>query len=151
MSDANPVFRARPLRVLVADDDPRDAALTATALRRHAVGSEVHVVHDGGAALEYLRQGPRFPVAPRPDLVLLDLRMPVVDGLGVLEVIKSDEALKSIPVVVLSGMAEAAHQAYELQAASFVTKPDSVDGYDDVLKVVSNFWLRVALIPGAGP
>src|SRR5947209_20432523 len=92
----------RPVQILLVEDDPDDVELAREALREGNVPSELNIVHDGEEALAYLRGQGRFAGAPQPDLILLDLKMPKKGGLEVLAEVKSDETLRTIPVIVLT-------------------------------------------------
>jgi PAS domain S-box-containing protein len=128
-----------PLRVLLAEDNEGDVRLIERALRQVAPGCEVHAVDNGVKALAYLRKGPEYPNAARPDLVLLDLKLPRKTGLEVLAELKREPALRRIPVVVLSS-SRADHdiaRAYELQATAYVAKP--VSDYREVIDSIVRF------------
>jgi PAS domain S-box-containing protein len=135
-----------PLRVLLAEDNEGDVRLIDRALRQVAPGCEVHSVDNGVKALAFLRRGPEYPDAPRPDLVLLDLKLPRKTGLEVLAELKREPNLRRIPVVVMSS-SRADHdiaRAYELQATAYVAKP--VSDYREVIESIVRF-LRTAERP----
>ena len=92
----------RPVQVLLVEDSPSDAAMTMEAMREGRIVNQVHVATDGEVAMAYLRQQGPYADAPRPDLILLDLNLPRMDGREVLEALKADERLRAIPVVVLT-------------------------------------------------
>src|SRR5204862_74713 len=96
------VDMGRPIEILLVEDSPSDAELTREALHEGKVLNNLHVVTDGEQALDFLRHQGKYPTAPRPDLILLDLNLPRKDGRQVLEEVKSDSSLKCIPVVVLT-------------------------------------------------
>jgi CheY-like chemotaxis protein len=133
--------------ILLAEDDPRDAKLTLAALTEYNVANRVFVVHDGEAVLDYLycrgkfegREG-RNPVA-----ILLDLKMPKVDGIEVLKVIKDDENLKTIPVVVLTSSCETPDVAecYEHGVNAYVVKPVDIGEFAKAVKQLGGFWAVV--------
>lgn len=135
--------------ILLVEDDPGDVRLTREALRRNPVHSRLHVVGDGGEALAFLRREGKYADAPRPDLILLDLNMPKVDGRRVLEVVKTDDDLKQIPVVVLttSSAERDIAEAYELHANCYVTKPMDLERFMQVIGAVEGFWFGVAKLP----
>lgn len=137
-------------QILLIEDDPADARLAQIALRDAKVVSTVHHVRDGVEALEFLRRKPpEFANAPRPDLVLLDLNMPRMDGRQVLQSIKSDPDLKTIPVVVLttSDVDRDIAASYSLGANSFVTKPMDVDEFCAVIRGIESYWFSVVRLP----
>jgi two-component system, chemotaxis family, response regulator Rcp1 len=137
------------MEILLVEDNPGDVRLTREALKEGRIRSNMQVVTDGVEALEYLRREGGHGDAVRPDLILLDLNLPRKDGREVLEVIKADPALRSIPVVVLtSSQAEQdIIRAYALHANCYVSKPVELDRFIEVVKSLVNFWLSVAKLP----
>ena len=137
------------LRVLVAEDNADHRFLAARALR-HAVDAdvEVHEVEDGEQALDFLYQRRGFEDRARPHLIVLDLRMPRVTGFEVLEQIKQDESLRSIPVVVLtsSHLPEDVDRAYHLGGNSYITKHFGSERRNG-LSSLGEYWLRVSELP----
>jgi CheY-like chemotaxis protein len=131
---------ARQLEVLLAEDNEFDVHLTAAAFRDARVPSRLHCVRDGEAAIAFLRHMGEHEQAPRPDLILLDLNMPKMNGLEVLEEIKADPNLKNIPVVILSDI----KRAYELQVSSFLMKPSEVDEYFAAVRSLKELWFHAA-------
>jgi PAS domain S-box-containing protein len=132
-----------PLQVLLAEDNEGDVRLIERALRQVAPGCQVHSVDTGIKALAFLRRGPEYPDAPRPDVVLLDLKLPRKTGLEVLAELKREPALRRIPVVVLSS-SRADHdiaRAYELQATAYIAKP--VSDYREVIESIVRFLTTV--------
>ena len=150
--DPSPPLAPEPLRVLVADDEAIDVLALTQALRRHQAHIDTYVTTDGEATLAFLRREPPFEDVPRPDIVLLDLHMPGRHGFEVLQLIKEDEHLCRIPVVVLSGMLDehTVARAYALHAATFVAKPRDSEGFEPIVRSILDFWLRVALLPSRG-
>jgi CheY-like chemotaxis protein len=142
----------RTRHLLVVEDDPGDVLLTREALAGSTTPLDVHVVDDGEAAVDFLRRVGGHRDAPRPDLVLLDLNLPRLDGREVLARIKSDPGLRSIPVVVLttSKAAEDVRRSYELHANAFVTKPAELDRFLSVVRQVGEFFLTVVRLPTPG-
>ena len=143
----------RQLNVLLVEDNPGDVRLAQEALREAAFEGDLHIARDGVEAMEFLTREGKFVDAPRPDLVLLDLNLPRMTGREVLENIKAQKALQTIPVVILT-TSEAEHDissAYELHANCFVTKPVDLDQFLDVLQSLIDFWCRVAKLPPGGP
>jgi CheY-like chemotaxis protein len=137
---------ARQLEILVAEDNEFDVHLTVVAFRDATVPNRVHCVPDGEAAIAFLKRTGEHSRAPRPDLILLDLNLPKKDGLEVLEEIKSDPALKNIPVVMVSGNIHDGDikRAYELQASSFLMKPLEVDEYFAAIRSLKELWFHAA-------
>jgi two-component system, chemotaxis family, response regulator Rcp1 len=137
---------ARQLEVLVAEDNEFDLHLTIAAFRDAKVPNRVTWVGDGEAAIAFLKQTGEYTQAPRPDLILLDLELPKMDGFQVLETIKADPQLKNIPVVVVSGHSDEGEitRAYELQASAFVVKPAEVDEYFAAIRSLKQLWFHAA-------
>jgi CheY-like chemotaxis protein len=138
-----------PLEVLVVDDDSGDVLMIEEALDGHDIPSRIHVVSDGVEALAFLRQEQPHTGAPRPHLILLDLNMPRMDGREVLAVVKGDEELRSIPVVVLttSALDEDVLRSYELRANAFVTKPVDLDRFTAIVQQIESFYGRIVRLP----
>jgi chemotaxis family two-component system response regulator Rcp1 len=141
-----------PLEVLLVEDNAGDVRLTREAFLEANVSVSLHVAVDGVEAMAFLRrQGPHMN-ARRPDLVLLDLNMPRMDGREVLAHIKRDEGLKSIPTVILT-TSEAEGDvmtSYQLQANCYLTKPVQLDAFESLVKSISDFWLINARLPRRG-
>jgi two-component system, chemotaxis family, response regulator Rcp1 len=138
-----------PIELLLVEDSEPDVRLTIEALREAKVKNRLWVVEDGVEALAFLRREGRHADAPRPDLILLDLNLPRMDGRQVLKEIKNDEALKRIPVVVLttSRSEEDVLRAYHLHANCYITKPVDFNRFMEVVKSIENFWLTVVSLP----
>jgi CheY-like chemotaxis protein len=131
-------------RILMAEDDPMDVELTLTALEENKIANEVVVVRDGAEALAYLRREGEYRSRQEgnPALVLLDLKMPKVDGLQVLKEIRSDPALKMIPVVILTSSREERDlvQGYSLGVNAYVVKPVDFGEFASAVKEIGLFW-----------
>jgi two-component system, chemotaxis family, response regulator Rcp1 len=136
------------MEILLVEDNPADVALTKRALKSGKVPYNVHVANDGADALAFLHDVENEQ-APRPDLVLLDLNMPRVSGQEVLEKIKSNEKLASIPVVVLttSRDEEDIAKTYKLHANSFITKPVDWQEFINVARLIEEYWFSVVKLP----
>lgn len=136
--------------ILLAEDEPADAYLVKTAIAENRILAELHHVVDGREALAYLqRQGTRFADAPRPNLILLDLNMPRMDGREFLSAIKQQPDLHDIPVVVLT-TSEAERDivaSYDLGAASYVTKPIDVTQFIAAVRTLGNYWIELVRLP----
>jgi CheY-like chemotaxis protein len=145
---------ARPITILLADDDEEDCEFAKEALEESRLLNELHVVHDGAKLLEFLRHEGRYAEErpPRPDLILLDLNMPRLDGRQALEVMKNDPVLRAIPVVVLttSRAEEDIFRSYDLGASSFITKPVTFAGLVEVMKTLGRYWVQIVELPRAG-
>lgn len=139
----------RAIEVLLVEDSPGDVRLTIEALREAKVLNHLHVVTDGEQALEFLHREGSYRDAPTPDLILLDLNLPRIDGREVLSEIKSDPELKLIPVVVLttSSAGEDILRVYDLNANCFITKPVDLEQFIRVVRAIEDFWLTVVKLP----
>ena len=142
----------RPVEILLVEDNPGDERLTREALKEGKVYSNLHWVKDGVEAMEFLRRSGKYQDVPRPDIILLDLNLPKKDGREVLEEIKTDDALKRIPVVVLttSKAEEDVLRTYNLHANCYVTKPVDLEKFMVVVKTIDVFWLTVVTLPPNG-
>ncbi|REE96025.1 response regulator [Thermomonospora umbrina] len=140
---------ARAIEVLLVEDDPGDVLLTREAFEDNKVGNRLKVVSDGEEAMAYLRREGPYAQAPRPDLILLDLNLPRKDGREVLEEVKADPALRSIPVVVLttSEADEDILRSYHLHANAYVTKPVDFERFIDVVRQIDDFFVTVVKLP----
>ncbi|GAB3842481.1 response regulator [Micromonospora andamanensis] len=138
-----------PVRILVVDDDPGDVLMIEEALATSDVEKVIDVVGDGEEAMEFLRREGRHSDAQRPDVILLDLNMPRMDGRQVLGEVKSDEDLRTIPIVVLttSNADTDIISSYTLQANAYVTKPIDLDDFNDVVHRIDEFFGRVVVLP----
>ena len=141
--------QARLVQILLVEDNPADIELTRQALAEGRVANEVHVVGDGEAAMEFLRQQGAHTDAPRPDLVLLDLNLPRKDGRQVLVELKGDEFLCTIPVVVLttSAVDEDILHAYRQHVNSYIRKPVRLDELIRVVCSIDEYWLGIVALP----
>ncbi|MBM0229256.1 MULTISPECIES: response regulator [Micromonospora] len=138
-----------PVRILVVDDDPGDVLMIEEALEDSDVEKVIDVVNDGQEAMEFLRREGRHTDARRPDMILLDLNMPRMDGRQVLGEVKRDEDLRTIPIVVLttSNADTDIVGSYTLQANAYVTKPIDLDDFNDVVRRIDEFFGRVVVLP----
>jgi two-component system, response regulator len=147
-------IRVRPVRVLCAEDDPDDRALVRDALTASRLPSELRFVKDGEELMDYLKikGGLGDPVlAPRPDIIFLDLWMPRKDGREALKEIKTNPSLRQIPVVVLttSRAEEDVFRSYDLGASSFVRKTATFEALVEVMKAVGKYWFEIVDLPKA--
>jgi CheY-like chemotaxis protein len=136
---------------LLVEDNPGDVRLTQEAMKETKVHNTMHVVSDGEEALAFLRKEGKYPKAPRPDLIILDLNLPKKGGREVLAEIKADESLRTIPVVVLtiSKAEEDILKSYKLNANCYIAKPIDLDQFVKVVKAIEDFWLSVVKLPPA--
>ena len=145
---------ARPITILIADDDADDRMMASEALEESRLANDLRFVEDGEELLDYLYSRGRFAgegAAPRPGLILLDLNMPRKDGREALREIKSDPALRSIPVVVLttSKAEEDIYRTYDLGVNSFITKPVQFEGLVEVMRTLGKYWFEIVELPDA--
>ena len=138
-----------PIEILLAEDNPGDIRLTQQALKDSKMHNNLHVVNDGEQAVAFLRREHPYEDAPRPGLLLLDLNMPKKDGREVLQEIKDDPELRSIPTVVLttSKADDDVLSAYQLHANAYITKPVDFDRFVEVVKGLQEFWLTIVRLP----
>jgi len=138
--------------ILLVDDDPNDVELALQALAEHRLANEIAVVNDGEQALDFLYRWGPFEGSDRtpPAVVLLDLKMPKVDGLTVLRTIKSDQALKTVPVVMLTSSREERDliASYELGVNAYVVKPVNFSQFIEAIKQLGFFWAVLNECPG---
>lgn len=142
-------YAANVIDILLVEDNPGDVRLTEEALKESKLAVSMRVARDGIEALAILRGEGSYANQPQPDLILLDLNMPKMDGREVLRQIKSDDRLKRIPVVVLT-TSEAEKdivQAYGLHANCYITKPVELDAFMEIIKSIEGFWLTVVKLP----
>jgi len=144
-------MNAHLIEILLVEDSPSDAALTVEALKVGKVLNHLSQVSDGVEAMEFLRRQGEYKNAPRPDLIMLDLNLPRKDGREVLAELKTDPALKTIPVIVLttSRSDKDILRSYELNANCYITKPVEFSKFIDVVRSIEQFWLSVVTLPAA--
>ena len=138
-----------PIDILLIEDNPGDVRLSQEALEENKVHNRLFVAYDGVEALTFLHREGQFAEAPRPDLILLDLNLPKMDGREVLAEIKSDANLKRIPVVILttSSADQDIIRSYNLHANCYITKPVDLDQFLIVIRSIENFWLSIVKLP----
>ncbi len=141
--------RPVPIAVLLVEDDPGDVLLIREAFEHNKVHNDLSVAGDGVEALAFLRREGEYADAQRPDLILLDLNLPRKDGREVLSVVKEDEDLRSIPVVVLttSEAEEDIVKSYNLHAIAYVSKPVDFDRFIEVVRQIDEFFVSVVKLP----
>lgn len=140
---------AKPIDILMVEDNAGDARLAEEAFKESKMMNTLHRVKDGVEALAFVRRTDEFADAPRPDIILLDLNLPKKDGRQVLEELKNDPDLKTIPVVVLT-TSEAEQdilKSYELHANCYITKPVDLDKFMGIVKRLEDFWLSIVKLP----
>ncbi len=138
-----------PPQVLQVEDNPGDVRLTQESFRDANMSIQLHVACDGVEAMAFLRKEGAHAHAPRPDLILLDLNLPKMDGHEVLAHIKNDESLKTIPIVILTTSEAEADilKSYQLQANCYLSKPVQLDAFQSLVKSINDFWLIKVKLP----
>ncbi|MFA4944692.1 MAG: response regulator [Lentisphaeria bacterium] len=141
--------KIRPIRLLMAEDDPEDQMLVRKAFENSHLANTLAIVNDGEELLDYLNHRPPFTDAPRPDLILLDLNMPRLDGREALAAIKQDPDLRSIPVIVLttSSAEEDILRSYDLGVSSYIQKPVTFDKLREVVMTLGRYWFEIVTLP----
>lgn len=139
----------RTIRILLVEDNPGDVRLTQEALKSGKILYDLQVVKDGRQALDFLYRNAPYPDAFTPDLILLDLNIPVVSGREVLAEVKSDPHLKQIPVIILTTSSDERDvtDTYAHDANCYITKPFDFDQFINVIKLIDNFWLSIVKLP----
>ena len=140
-----------PIDILLIEDNPGDVRLTREAFKLAKMKNNLHVAADGSEALDFLfKKGP-YENTPNPDLILLDLNLPKIDGRQLLQEIKKDKQLRTIPVIVLttSTAEEDILQTYHLHANCYISKPMEMDEFVTVVKTIENFWLSIVKLPNS--
>lgn len=139
----------KPINILLIEDNPGDARLAIEALKESKIRNNVQVLPDGEEALNYLFKKNGYEESKYPDLILLDLNLPKIDGREVLQKIKNDDKLKSIPVVILttSNAEEDVCRSYNMHANCYITKPVDLNQFLKVIKSIENFWLTIVIYP----
>jgi CheY-like chemotaxis protein len=143
----------RPLEVLLVEDSPGDVRLTHEAFRDANKAIRMHVAADGVEAMAFLKHQSGYEDAPRPDLILLDLNLPKMDGREVLSQIKMDDHLKTIPTIILTTSEAQADivKSYQLQANCYLTKPVQLEAFEGLVTSINDFWLTKAKLPQPMP
>ena len=138
-----------PVKILLVEDDPGDVVIMTEALTQSKLLHELHTVSDGEAALDFLMRRGGYPDAVRPDLVLLDLNLPRLDGREVLAIVKADPDLRCIPIVVLSTSEadEDIARSYDLHANAYVAKPVDFNAFVRAVRQIDEFFLTVVRLP----
>jgi len=139
----------KPVEILLVEDDPGDVRLTAEALKESEFPFHLTVARDGEDALNRLYKVGKYSNQPTPELVLLDLNLPTIGGRDILKIIKHDNILSEIPIVVLttSRDEEDIKASYYLHANSFITKPTDLERFIEVIKMIENYWVNIVRMP----
>jgi chemotaxis family two-component system response regulator Rcp1 len=145
--------KGTPIEVLLVEDSPGDVRLTQEALRDANRAVHLHVACDGVEAMAFLMRDGAYSQSPRPDLILLDLNLPRMDGREVLALIKSDDSLKTIPTIILTTSEAEADivKSYQLQANCFLSKPVQLEAFESLVRSINDFWLTKVKFPQPDP
>jgi two-component system, chemotaxis family, response regulator Rcp1 len=145
-------FELKPANVLLVEDNKDDVELTLEALKDSKVRMEINVVSDGISAMAFLRRDGDYAHKHRPDLILLDLNLPLMDGREVLKEIREDPRLTDIPVVVLTTSDDEGDilKAYQLHANCYISKPVDFLQFTEIIKQIEGFWLQLVKLPCRG-
>lgn len=138
-----------PIEILLVEDNPDDVALTVRSFKKARMQNRVSVAGDGVEALAFLRREGQYAEAPRPDIILLDLNLPKMNGHELLEKIKTDPGLSNIPVIILttSKSDEDILSTYKLHSNCFITKPVLMEDFDRVIRTLQDFWFVIVKLP----
>jgi CheY-like chemotaxis protein len=139
----------RKIEILLVEDNPADVLLTEEAFEEARIANRLHVARDGVEALEFLRREKAFTDAPAPDVILLDVNMPRMNGLELLAVLKADPALRRIPTIMLttSRAEQDIWRSYDLHVNAYIPKPVSVGEFFTVVRSFETFWLAIVALP----
>ncbi|MCH8108658.1 MAG: response regulator [Chloroflexi bacterium] len=140
---------SRPVEILLVEDNPGDVRLTEEAFKEGKLSNNLSVAGDGVEALAFLRQEGEYASSPRPDLILLDLNLPLKSGHEVLREIKSDPAIRRIPVIILttSSAEQDILSTYDLHANCHITKPVDLNQFIKIIQSIESFWLSIVELP----
>ena len=143
------MVRAIPINILLIEDNEGDVLLTKQLFSKSQIHNQLWVARDGEEGLDFLNQRGKFTTVPRPDLILLDLNMPKMDGKEVLAAIKKDASLSSIPVVILttSSAKQDVIESYQLNANCYIVKPVDFVQFIKIIQSIENFWFSVVKLP----
>ena len=139
----------RKIEILLVEDNPADVMLTEEAFEEARIANRLHVARDGVDALEFLHRQGHYAEAPTPDVILLDVNMPRMNGLELLAVLKADPDLRRIPIIMLttSRAEQDVWRSYDLHVNAYIPKPVSVGEFFDVVRTFETFWLAIVALP----
>lgn len=137
------------VRILLVEDNEGDIVLTMEALREAKIRNNIDVVRDGEAALQFLKKEGIYAEAITPDIIFLDINLPKIDGTEILSIIKNDELLKVIPVIMLttSDAERDIMKSYYNHANCYITKPVGLENFMEVIQTIKNFWISIVKLP----
>jgi CheY-like chemotaxis protein len=145
----NPLAVGRPAEILLVDDNDNDVELTRLGFLRSKLAVNLHRVSDGEECMAYLRKEGQYAASPTPDLVLLDLNMPRMDGFEVLDAVTKDERIRHLPIVVMTSSKSDRDvlAAYKLRCSSYIVKPVDFDNFAKVVQTLSDYWFTLVVLP----
>ena len=140
----------KPIKILLVEDNPGDTRLIKEALKDSKIYNTLDTVDDGRAAMAYLNKQGQYSKATTPDLILLDLDLPHISGREVLELVKKDKKLKSIPIVILtvSPSDQDVLTSYDMHVNAYIKKPLDLDQFVKVIRTIEDFWFTIVKLPG---
>ena len=143
------LLHGRPVEILLVEDSDDDVELTRLGFKRARFAVKLHHVVNGEECMSFLRKQGKYADAPTPDLILLDLNMPRMDGNEVMEEVNRDEALKHLPIVVLtsSKAEEDILRSYKLRCSSYLVKPINFEGFATMIQSLSDYWFTLVTLP----
>ena len=144
---ATPLLDRPPAAVLLAEDNDGDVILMRECFKRTPLPVDLYAVDNGAKCLAFLRKEGRYQDAPTPDLLLLDLLMPVMDGREVLTEIVADERLRQLPVIILTAYSQAVWELYQLGCNAFIVKPMGIEHLQHVIQEIADFWFTIVKLP----
>lgn len=145
----DPLAHSRPAQILLVEDNENDVILTREGFARSKLAINLHLAKDGEVCMEFLHKEGRFSDAPTPDLILLDLNMPRMDGREVLAAISADEHFRHIPVVILTTSTDEEEilKMYQLRCSSYIVKPVNFENFLHIIQMLGEYWLTVVVLP----
>lgn len=141
--------KRKPADILIVDDNESDAMLMQEAVKNTVMANSIQIVYSAKDAIKYLNKNDNYEDAPRPDLILLDLKMPEMDGHDLLKIIKKDPRFMHIPVIMLTTSADQndVEESYRLHANCYIVKPVNFAKFKSMVAVINEFWLGLARLP----
>ncbi len=145
----NDQAKLKPIEILLVEDSPSDARLTIKSFEKTPIANNLHWVEDGETAINYLRHQGAYENTLRPDIILLDLNLPGMDGREVLTEVKSDSNLKLIPIIILTTSTDEQdiRGCYNLNVNCYITKPVNIQDFINTIKLIQDFWLATVQLP----
>lgn len=142
-------MQLEPVEILLVEDDPGDIELIKETISSSKLKINLQIVNDGSKAISYLKKQGQYSDKTEPDLVILDLNLPLKNGMEVLKEVKSDEDIKHIPIIVMTTSDQDSDvlKSYKLGANSYVTKPMGIEQFSHIVNTIEDFWLTIVKLP----